>query len=373
MSNYTLSTNMSLPIPTVGVDEGPDYADNINACLTLLDIHTHSAGSGVAITPSGLNINATLTFANNALTNAQYLGMFLQTSNPSTLGALYYKGVDLYFNDGSGNHIQMTTSGGVAGTPGAIGSLVSPAAATYSLGSTKFVWTADTNKYAAMDSGELFIRETNVASPNYVNVKSPSSLAANYTLTLPTALPGSTQYLACSSAGALSTVSADAIGQAMTSTGSNAISVSRTRSSSQSVGTGGVAISTTSTGLFSTTGTSFTAVTNASVTIITSGRPVVIGLMSDGVAGLYSNIAVQRAAGTTVGLFKILRGATVIGLYQLLSDTGSTLNTSYVPSSSIKMIDAVTAGTYTYTIQIAGSQSDTTVAVEYAKLFAYEL
>ena len=65
---YIVSPNMNLIIPTVGLEAGPAYATDVNNSLTLIDSHNHSAGSGVPITPSGLNINSSLPMAGNFLT-----------------------------------------------------------------------------------------------------------------------------------------------------------------------------------------------------------------------------------------------------------------------------------------------------------------
>jgi len=38
MANFILSPQMSLPVPVVGIDSGPDYAFNINSSLSLIDV-----------------------------------------------------------------------------------------------------------------------------------------------------------------------------------------------------------------------------------------------------------------------------------------------------------------------------------------------
>ena len=65
MSNTTISPNMGLPVPVVGTDPGPDWANNINACLSVIDQHNHTSGQGVPIPSAGLNINSDLPFNNN--------------------------------------------------------------------------------------------------------------------------------------------------------------------------------------------------------------------------------------------------------------------------------------------------------------------
>ena len=68
MADVILSPNMNLPVPVVGQDPGPDWANNINASLGILDQHDHSNGEGVPVTPAGLNINTDLPINGNNLT-----------------------------------------------------------------------------------------------------------------------------------------------------------------------------------------------------------------------------------------------------------------------------------------------------------------
>lgn len=50
MANTTTSPNMGMPVPVVGTDPGPDWANNINACLSIIDSHNHSTGQGAPVT-----------------------------------------------------------------------------------------------------------------------------------------------------------------------------------------------------------------------------------------------------------------------------------------------------------------------------------
>lgn len=207
MAGETTSTNMGMPIPGVGSTAAPTWASDLNASLNIIDTHDHTVGKGVAITPSGININADLAYNGNSFNTLKKAAFTSQSAAITGTNFLTFVSGNLYVNDGSGNQIPITSAGGVAGSPGSIGSLASPAAATYSAGSKLFTWTADTNKSAAMDNGAVTIRETNVASAKGVTLASPSSLAADYQITLPTALPASTQALNISSSGNTGTIS----------------------------------------------------------------------------------------------------------------------------------------------------------------------
>ncbi len=377
MADTVNSPNMSLPVPVVGVDPGPNYATDTNTCFGIIDAHDHSVGNGVKITPNGINISSDLTF--NSIWSATNLYKAVFTSQVAALAGtnfLSFIGGNLYVNDSSGNQIAITSGGGVAGSPGSIGSLASPAAATYSAGSKTFFWTAAATKAAAMDNGAVTIRETNVASAKGITLASPTSLAADYQLTLFSGLPGSTQYVSCDSSGNLGLNTADTIAAAITSTGSNAISAARTRATGTTVAAGGVGIS-SSCGFFQVTTSIATDVTNLSVTITTSGRPVFVGLVADGTSnvsymGCFANTSVTQIA----AYFSILRGASLISenLVEFQAGTSSIQWISYVPCSSLSYIDAVAAGTYTYKIQVRNTGgTGTTVAVGWSKLVAYEL
>src|SRR4051812_5012966 len=103
MANETTSPNMLLPIPGVGLTDGPTFATDINYCLTIIDSHNHSSGNGVQITPAGININSDLSFGSNnaiSLRTARYTSQAsLIPASGSDLDCVYVSGVDLYYND----------------------------------------------------------------------------------------------------------------------------------------------------------------------------------------------------------------------------------------------------------------------------------
>lgn len=205
MAGESTSPNMNLVLPGVGQTSGPDYANDLNASLTIIDQHNHSSGSGVQITPAGLNINADLSILNNNLINSRSL-RFTAQGSPLALGTdlncAYVSGVDLYYNDGNGNQVRLTQSGGVAGSPGSIASLSSPASATYVAGSQTFVWQSAANTPANLDAASILLRNL-TANSKSLTLNPPAAMGANYSLTLP-ALPGSTQIMALDASGNMS-------------------------------------------------------------------------------------------------------------------------------------------------------------------------
>lgn len=233
MANTFLTPNMSLIIPVVLTDPGPDWGSNINSSLTILDSHTHSPGSGVQITPSGININTDLSYnsSNNAinLRSVRFTPQGSALSGAADLGCVYESGVDLYYNDGNGNQIRITQSGSVAGASGTITGLPSgTASASFSAITGTFTFQQATATGANLDIGSLIIRYPGsypTPSGNAIVLAAPSSLSGTYQLTLPS-LPSQTNVMSLTSAGIISSITYDQVGQGMTSAGANAVAAS---------------------------------------------------------------------------------------------------------------------------------------------------
>ncbi len=365
MANTINSTNMILPIPVVGTQDGPQYATDINNCFTLVDAHDHSPGRGVAITPSGLNINAELTLANNNLIAARSIRFQPQVtliSNPADLGCLYESGVDLYYNDGVGNQVRITQSGGVAGSPGSISNLTSPASASYVAATDTFVWQSDANVAANLDARSILLRNS-TASSNALTLSPPTAMGSNFTLTLPS-LPLATNIMTLDASGAMA--AAVNVDNASIQLATNILSIKdqgvtqaklALRATGTTVAAGGIAVSASS-GAFAISATAtMTPVTNLSVTITTLGRPVRLAVVPDGGGTVaqfgYSTIVCAYFRGAT-NISQIAYEATAAGAFTNIHEH----------------IDVVAAGTYTYTFQV--SNSGVTASIAQFKLIAYE-
>lgn len=149
--------NMSLTLPEVLVTSGPTYATQINTALDVVDDHDHSTGKGKKITPSGLNINADLTLANNALTNTKLVQLTTQAS-VAVLGAIYKQGDDLYYRDGSNNEVRLTLGGNVnVSATGAFTGLTAPASAAYTPVASTFSYLSNATTYAKQSIGDLSV------------------------------------------------------------------------------------------------------------------------------------------------------------------------------------------------------------------------
>jgi len=179
---------MILRIPTVGVDSGPDWANNINASLSTIDLHDHSSGKGVKITPNGLNISSNLSFNSNSATTLRSVNFSSQSATLADFASVYVVGNDLWFTNGGGVPVQITSGGSIVGASGTISGLVSPASAQYASGTGSFSWFSNANIYAIMQSGDVRLYPTAYTSPNYVALQAPAILGTtqpSYTLVMP--------------------------------------------------------------------------------------------------------------------------------------------------------------------------------------------
>lgn len=189
MANTTLTPNMSLVVPTVAVDPGPDWANNVNASLSIIDGHNHSSGSGATISADGISITTDLPFNNNSATelkSAQFedQGAVLPGA---TIDALYVVGGELFYNDAIGNQVQITLSGSVTGASGTITGLPSgTASASYNSGT--FSFKSATNTPASMSVGPI-VTGANAVNPKFVTISASGAQPNDYSLIWPLALP----------------------------------------------------------------------------------------------------------------------------------------------------------------------------------------
>lgn len=219
MANTTLSPNMSLPVPTVGIDPGPDWAENINASLSIIDGHDHSSGSGVPITPDGMDITSDLPINDNNVTTVRSVNFYVQPAplaEPEDLGCVYVSGADLYYNDRNGNQVRMTQGGSVTGSSGTITGLPSGTASASFAGAT-FTFQSATNTPATMNIGPIITGAAS-ANPKTVTISASGAMPANIALTWPVSLPGATSIVSLDSSGNMASVSTTGSGNVVLAT-----------------------------------------------------------------------------------------------------------------------------------------------------------
>lgn len=189
--SLTPNMNLNLPVPTV--TPGPTYASQNNLAFTAIDGHNHTTGQGVQVPTAGLLINADLPFGGFNATSLRSLRLSSQASPlslSSDLSCLYSSGGNLFYNDGIGNQIQITINGAIdASSSGGISGLGGTAASvSYSAGSSTFKFLSTATLPAMIDSGPLSIRNPSTIA-YAVTIGVSSSIAANYNILLPPALP----------------------------------------------------------------------------------------------------------------------------------------------------------------------------------------
>lgn len=202
---------MSLTLPDVGAGGtvGTTWATYLNTALSAIDSHDHTSGSGNQIPSAGLDIDADLDFSDFGADNLGFVAFTARALKPTPTLSLYAKGADLYFQDSTGTEVRITQDSALAGSSdGGFGGDYGDGdeLATYSNATKTFSFMQDTSPAvpAKIYSSDISIGQATTA-PNVITLKSPNSLAASYTLTLPAALPASTtQRLLISTSGVAS-------------------------------------------------------------------------------------------------------------------------------------------------------------------------
>lgn len=203
MAGEIVSPNMFLPVPTSGITTGPQYALDTTNCFNIIDAHDHTPGSGVQITPGALNINANLSFNDNSLTDVLSILFTPQSVALTGETKVYVVDDDLYYNDGNGDAIQITQNGGVAGSPGSISNLTSPASASYVAVDSTFVWQSAASTPANMDFAAALLRNLSANSKS-LTLQPPAAMAADYEVTLPNLPAANNTFLTMNTSGQIS-------------------------------------------------------------------------------------------------------------------------------------------------------------------------
>ncbi len=203
--SYINSSNMQLPIPTVGSEQGPQYAFDINTCMGLIDTHDHSPGRGVKITPAGLNINSALNLQSNLLQNATGISFTAQNSVSSVIQSLSVSPgtesptplQDLWYTDSAGNQIQITAGGQLAPVATTVSGI------SYSTGTFSFKQTQDALPLvpANLDVGSVIIRPNTASTTNGVKLQNNAGIASQYNFIFPAALPSAAAFMTLDNSG----------------------------------------------------------------------------------------------------------------------------------------------------------------------------
>jgi hypothetical protein len=211
----TTLPQMGLVLPTRGAPGSGLWADAIDAMMALIDAHTHQTGSGALIRPAAIGINGDLTFAGNGATNLGKAAFTAVTALAAGSKTLFVSSSDneLYWrsNGGTngGTNVKLTSGStlNVAGFAGGIGGDYTgvSAALNYDDANTRYTMKqGGGTTWARIASGDLRLHETGTSESFYVGIAAPAALAGAYTITLPTAAPGSTQLVQMAASGQMS-------------------------------------------------------------------------------------------------------------------------------------------------------------------------
>lgn len=387
-----LTPNMSLLGISIGIDSGITIEQNSNSNTAILDQHNHTAGSGVQIPPAGLNINSNLTFNGNGATNLGFANLSTLLSAPSTNVSLFSQGVDLYFLDGNGNSIQMTAAGSVLATSSGISS----GTASASFSSSVLVVDSAPSTPGNIQVGSVLLGNS-VVNSKFLTLSPPGSMAANFTLTLPS-IPSSQSLLTIDTSGNIApyvsvsggipgsaianqTITATNIAnQTITATQIANATITAAQIANQTITATQIANNTitraqeaavgqqvsSSCGGYGIVATTYTNVTNLTVTLTSTGRPVILALISDGSAN-ESELSIPE--GRMVNM-RLLIDSALAASWQYTVAVGSN---AIVTQPSIWHMLFPASGSHTYVIQANSNTTTGAAVLGYYQLVAYEL
>lgn len=119
----SVTNYMFLTLPTPTVTLGPEWATDLNTAFTVVDYHNHTSGQGAQIPTSGLNLNANLSFNSFRATFLEALQLVSGSSaltGVTNASLIQVVNGDLYYTNGSGVSVQITSGGSVVTTPASV-------------------------------------------------------------------------------------------------------------------------------------------------------------------------------------------------------------------------------------------------------------
>jgi hypothetical protein len=190
--------NMNLTLPVVSQTPGPTWASDINADLSVIDEHNHTSGKGALVPVAGLDIDSDLSLATHALTDVTK-AVLLDQALVLTANAVYAVGGDLYWTNGSGTAVQITSGNTIAvGATGNIGGLPDGlAAVNYDDLVFAYRFKDSVGANAGIVVGPVISSKVTIDS---VSIDTPVGVST-YQLTVASALPVNTSFLTCTSTG----------------------------------------------------------------------------------------------------------------------------------------------------------------------------
>ena len=202
----TAGTNITaIAKPAIGTTAGPQWATDLNSTIDALDGHDHSTGKGIRITPAAININAALEYNSNDATELKTISFDSAATASTTSYSVYQASGNLYWRNGSGVAVQVTTGSSVNAGAGAISGMTgTDAGASYTDGSKTFNFFTDSGNsdYGKVAHADLLLfkfSDDDTTDTDYVTLKCDTNASgAAGTIYLPgedgTLLSTSTSY-----------------------------------------------------------------------------------------------------------------------------------------------------------------------------------
>tara|TARA_R110000796_G_scaffold7338_6_gene25237 strand:- start:6980 stop:8137 length:1158 start_codon:yes stop_codon:yes gene_type:complete len=182
----TSGTNITaIAKPGIGTTAGPEWATNLNTSLDAVDDHDHSTNKGIRITPAAININSTLEFNQNSASELKNLIFDSSVTASSTSYSIYQASGNLYWRNGSGTAVQVTTGGAVNAGAGSISGMTgTDAGVAYTDSSKTFNFFTDSSNsdYGKMAHADLLLfkfTNDNSADTDYVTIAANSGVSGS--------------------------------------------------------------------------------------------------------------------------------------------------------------------------------------------------
>ena len=206
----TSGTNITaLAKPAVGVTAGPTWATDLNTSIDAVDDHDHSTNKGIRITPAAINVNADMEFNQNSASELKNLIFDSSVTAATTSYSVYQASGNLYWRNGSGTAVQITTGTTVNAGAGSIDGMTgNDSGVTFVNGAKAFNFFCDSGNtdFGKMAHADLLLykfSDDNTGDTDYITLAA-SALASGSsgTVTVP-AETGTILTTATSFAGAI--------------------------------------------------------------------------------------------------------------------------------------------------------------------------
>ncbi len=160
--------NMGLPVDVPGTTPWVTEMQDLETAKTIIDGHDHSPGKGAPIPVAGISIQSNLPFNGNAPTGMGYGGLADGGAGPSSALAFWSDGIDLWYEDGNGNKVQVTKGGSINANISVSGTV------NLNVNRLQFIPTfISTNPYSVLATGTSYY----VANPGASVVDLPAAAA----------------------------------------------------------------------------------------------------------------------------------------------------------------------------------------------------